>query len=74
MEWIPLVDAENPIFSVYRTPEAVELQAGCETREDARLISTHKSYEDAYEFCELLAEETYLAIKDLTRDRDSAVE
>lgn len=66
VKWMPFSNAQNPVFSVYRTETAIELHLGCEERGKARLISTHHSYEDAYEFCELLAEQIGLPVCDYT--------
>lgn len=68
MKWQPLADAQNPIFSVYRTETALEIRSGCEEQKNARLICTQNSYEGAHEFCELLAQQTGLLIQDCTLD------
>ena len=68
VEWVPLQNEQTTIFSVYRSEVTIDLQRGCENRENLRLISTHKEYDEAYEFCELLAEAFQLPIRDLTSD------
>jgi hypothetical protein len=69
IEWMPLPEEQELIVSIYRTSSGIELWCGCEQRQDARLICTHRSYTDAYEFAELLALETGLPLYDLTPDR-----
>jgi hypothetical protein len=63
VEWFP--DGNNPdeLFTVYRTEKAIEVHLGVEPRENARLIGTHKAYESAYEFAELLASQTNLPLQ-----------
>ena len=69
VEWVPLQNEQTTIFSVYRSETAIKLQRGCENREKLRLISTYKDYDEAYEFCELLAEAFQLPIQTFTSDR-----
>ncbi|XHX79992.1 MAG: hypothetical protein RBJ76_08725 [Stenomitos frigidus ULC029] len=69
VEWVPLHNEQTPIFSVYRSDAAIELQSGCGNRENLRLLSTHKDYDEAYEFCELLAEAFQLPIRACMSDR-----
>lgn len=59
---------QETIFSVYKTEQAIELHRGCQKRENARLIATQKSYEDAYEFCLVLAQGMGLPLRDFSRD------
>lgn len=66
---MPLPDEQDVIVSIYRTSSGIELCDGCVKRQDARLICTHRSYADAYEFAELLAQEMGLPLHDLTDDR-----
>lgn len=68
VEWVPLLNEQETMFSVYRSDIAIELRSGCERMKDVRLISTHKDHDEAYEFCELLAEAFQLPIQDLTGD------
>jgi hypothetical protein len=64
IQWMPLPEAQSAMFSVYRTEFAIELHPGCNDRESARLICTQSSYDNAREFCELLAQQTRLPIQD----------
>jgi hypothetical protein len=66
---VPLHNEQVTVFSVYRSDTAIKLQRGYENREKLRLISTHKDYDEAYEFCELLAEAFQLPIQTFTSDR-----
>ncbi len=59
---------ENPIFSIYCTQDAIQLRLGCQDYDMARLISAHKSYENAHAFGQILVGETGLPFKDLTAD------
>lgn len=65
---MPWPEYQGTIYSVYRTDRYIELHPGCDDREGARLICSHKSYEDAYEFGEILAAETGLPLHDLSDD------
>lgn len=69
MEWVPLLNEQETVYSVYRSNVAIELHSGCERRKDLRPISTHTDYDEAYECCELLAEAFQLPIQDLSGDR-----
>ncbi len=71
VEWSPSEDEQMTLFSVYVTATSVELHPGCDRRYEARLICTHKGYEEAYEFCELLADEFQLPLADFTSNRPS---
>jgi len=62
---------ENAIFSTYCTFNAIELRMGCQDRDQARLISAHKSYENAHAFCQSLAEKMGLPFKDFAGDRET---
>lgn len=72
--WVPLPNKQTTIFSVYRSDAAIELRTGCERIKNMRLLCTHKDYEEAYEFCELLAEAFPLPIQDFTEDRNRIYE
>ncbi len=63
VEWSPLFDGDQPLYSVYRTAVAIELRRGCAKRESARLVCTQACYDDAEALCEILAEEFDLPIK-----------
>lgn len=69
VEWVPLLNEKETVFSVYRSDVAIELRSGCESMKNLRLISTYKDYDEAYEFCELLAEAFQFPIQDFTSDR-----
>lgn len=69
VEWVPLLNEQETMYSVYRLDVAIKLHSGCERMKDLRLISSHKDYGEAYEFCELLAEAFQLPIQDLSGDR-----
>ncbi len=69
VEWTPVTNILEPVYSVYRTDHAIELHLGFEKRENARLICTQISYENAYEFCQILSEETGLPIKDFKENK-----
>ena len=69
VEWIPLHDMLEPIYSVYLTDNAIELHLGCEIRENSRLVCTQNSYENAYEFCQILSEEMNLSIQDFEANK-----
>ncbi|MGI0484166.1 hypothetical protein ACN4EK_01945 [Pantanalinema rosaneae CENA516] len=69
IEWMPLPEDQDRLVSIYRTSHSIEMHPGCEKHPTARLISTHRSYADAYEFAELLAQETGLPIRDLANDQ-----
>lgn len=64
--WMPSLDEQSQLFSIYRVDRAIELHPGCTERESARLICTQDSYEEAYAFCQILAQETGLCVKDFT--------
>ncbi len=66
-----LQEQENAIFSIYRTVDAIELRIGCHDCDTARLISAHKSYENAHAFCQSLAEKMGLSFKDFASDRQT---
>jgi hypothetical protein len=70
MNGVFLLDAQKAVFSVYREESAIVLRKGCSDWKHVRLISTHKSYQDAREFAELLAEAADLPLRDLTDDRN----
>jgi len=63
VEWQPIQDVDKPLYSVYRTERAIELRIGCANRAEARLICTQACYYDAYDLCEILADEFDLPIK-----------
>ncbi|MBL1179406.1 MAG: hypothetical protein FWK01_30880 [Pantanalinema sp. GBBB05] len=69
IEWMPPLEDQETVVSIYRTHSGIELRSGCDQRSNARLICTHRSYDDAYEFAELLAQETGLPLHDLVSDR-----
>ena len=60
---------KNAIFSIYCTQNAIELRIGCQDCDQARLISAHKSYENAHAFGQALVHEMGLPFKDLAGDR-----
>ncbi len=66
VRWMPIPESQNSIFSVYRTEYAIEIHPGCEVRVNARLVCTHYSYEDAWEFSELLGQQAGLPVRDYT--------
>ncbi|NJP08253.1 MAG: hypothetical protein HC866_01235 [Leptolyngbyaceae cyanobacterium RU_5_1] len=64
---------KTTVFSVYKTECAIELHSGCNPRMDTRLISTHRSYDDACNFAEFLAVEVELPLKNFTQERSRNV-
>lgn len=69
IEWMPPPENPEILVSIYRTNHSIELRSGCDQRQNARLICTHRSYADAYEFAELIAQETGLPLHDWVNDR-----
>jgi hypothetical protein len=67
IKWSEL-DEEDVTFSVYRTTQQIELRRGTEQRENARLITSYKSYQDGYDFAELLAAQSSLLFEDFVID------
>lgn len=70
MNGVFLLDAQQTVFSVYKEEDAIVLRQGYNDWMDARLISTHKSYQAARKFAELLAEGVDLPFRDLTDNRN----
>jgi hypothetical protein len=68
MKRTALSELENTIFSTYRTQNTIELRIGCEDYETARFVSAHKSYENAYAFCQTLVEAIGLQLRDFVGD------
>jgi hypothetical protein len=60
---------ENAIFSIYCTETMIQLRVGCHDCDQARLISAHRSYENALAFGQVLVEETGLPLEDFAGDR-----
>jgi hypothetical protein len=66
MNGILLLDVQRRVFSVYETKNSLVIRDGCEDVENTRLISTHRSYETAREFAEVVSEVSNLPLIDLT--------
>jgi hypothetical protein len=42
-------------FTIYQSKQAIEIRLGCEDQPNARIISTSKSYESAYQVAQVAA-------------------
>lgn len=62
---------ESAIFSIYCTPDTIELRIGCQDCDTARFVSAHNSYENAHAFCQSLVEKMGLPFKDFAGDRET---